>query len=147
ERHMHKADPTGSHCLNAKNCCDGTNPVHATCYRAQCFKTVRAFAAASRIPETRYSVAFQSRLGREPWLRPYTDHELARLPAEGVKRLAVICPAFVTDCLETIEEIGMRGRETFLAAGGKEFQLIPCLNEHPLWLAFLEHLMREFTSE
>jgi ferrochelatase len=102
---------------------------------------------ASGVPASKCSIAFQSRLGRDPWLRPYTDLVLASLPANGVKKLLVMCPAFVTDCLETIEEMGMRGRETFLAAGGKEFQLIPCLNDHPLWLAFLERLVREFTSE
>ena len=79
-------------------------------------------------------------------MRPYTDVELARLAKSGVKRLAVICPAFVADCLETIEEIGMRGRETFLDNGGEEFTLIPCLNEHPLWVKTLEGMIDEFTS-
>jgi ferrochelatase len=91
-------------------------------------------------------VAFQSRLGRDPWLTPYTDRELERLAGAGVKRLLVICPAFVSDCLETIEEIGMRGRETFLAAGGQEFSLIPCLNEHPLWIEALGKMVRRFEA-
>ena len=147
ERHMRKADPTGCHCLQAHNCCEVPSPAHATCYRALCFQTSRSFLDVAGFPAAKSSVAFQSRLGRDPWLRPYTDHELANLAGRGVKKLAVICPAFVTDCLETIEEIGLRGRETFLAAGGKEFQLIPCLNEHPLWISFLERLVREFTSE
>jgi ferrochelatase len=147
ERHLRKSDTTGCHCLKVKNCCEVASPAHATCYRAQCYQTVKAFVAQAGIPEGKFSVAFQSRLGRDPWLKPYTDHELPRLAAQGVKRLRVICPAFVTDCLETLEEIGIRGRESFLAAGGKECELIPCLNEHPLWLAFLERLVREFTSE
>jgi protoporphyrin/coproporphyrin ferrochelatase len=147
ERHLHKSDPTGCHCLKALNCCETPSPAHATCYRAQCFKTVRSFAAQTGITVREYSVAFQSRLGRDPWLQPYTDQVLTQLGKAGVQRLAVICPAFVTDCLETLEEIGMRGRETFLAAGGKEFQLIPCLNEHPRWLAFLERLIGEFVDE
>jgi len=144
ERHMRKADPTCSHCLVAENCCEATNPAHATCYRAQCFKTAEAFVKKAGV--TKYSVAFQSRLGRDPWLKPYTDHELLRLPKDGIKNLLVICPAFVSDCLETLEEIAMRGRETFLEAGGKEFALIPCLNEHPLWIATLEKMIAGFTA-
>jgi ferrochelatase len=144
ERHMRKADPTGSHCLATGTCCEVSSPAHATCYRAQCFKTVAAFVKEAKVPKDKYSVAFQSRLGREPWLKPYTDHELPRLAAGGVKRLLVMCPAFVSDCLETIEEIGMRGRETFLGAGGSESTLIPCLNEHPRWLEALEKMIVRF---
>jgi len=92
-------------------------------------------------------VAFQSRLGKDPWLKPYTDFELEKLPARGVKKLLVICPAFVSDCLETIEEIGMRGRETFLAAGGGDLTLIPCMNEHPQWLLALEKMAEQFLSK
>ena len=92
----------------------------------------------------KYSVAFQSRLGKEPWLQPYTDRELVRLAQDGVKKLLVICPAFVADCLETLEEIGMRGRETFLQAGGQEFTLIPCLNDHPRWIDALENMVTRF---
>ena len=147
ERHLRKADPTGEHCLKVRNCCEVPSPAHATCYRAQCFQTARGFLNIAGLPVTNTSIAFQSRLGREPWLRPYTDTELVSLATHGVKRLLVICPAFVTDCLETLEEIGLRGRDCFLAAGGEELQLIPCLNDHPLWLAFLERLVREFTSE
>jgi protoporphyrin/coproporphyrin ferrochelatase len=147
ERHLRKSDPTGCHCLRTANCCDVPSPAHNTCYRAQCFQTVKKFVARAGVPAGKWSVAFQSRLGRDPWLQPYTDQELVRLAARGVKKLLVICPAFVTDCLETIEEMGMRGRETFLAAGGREFELIPCLNTHPLWLAFLEKLAREFSEE
>jgi ferrochelatase len=144
ERHLHKSDPTHSHCLKKENCCDGSSPVHATCYRAQCFKTVAAFVAQAKISPGKFSVAFQSRLGKDPWLKPYTDLELAELPKRGVKKLFVICPAFVSDCLETIEEIGIRGKETFLSAGGKEFIQIPCLNEHPAWLAALEKMVNDF---
>ena len=134
ERHLRKSDPTGRHCLAAENCCTTASPAHATCYRAQCFKTVAAFVKQAGVPEGKYSISFQSRLGRDPWLKPYTDFELPRLAQSGVKKLLVMCPAFVSDCLETLEEIGLRGRETFLEAGGTEFALIPCLNEHPLWL-------------
>jgi ferrochelatase len=146
ERHLLKSDPTGGHCLVKENCCDVASPAHATCYRAQCFKTVAAFVTKAGIPAGKFSVSFQSRLGHGPWLKPYTDFELAALPKRGVKKLLVICPTFVSDCLETLEEIGIRGRETFLNAGGKEFTQIPCLNEHPLWIAALEKMARRFLS-
>ena len=142
ERHLLKADPTGSHCLKTSNCCEVPCPAHATCYRAQCFATVRAFVAKSGVPTGKYSVAFQSRLGRDPWLKPYTDFELTRLAEEGVKKMLVICPAFVSDCLETLEEIAMQGKESFLEAGGTDFALIPCMNEHPRWLDALENMVR-----
>jgi protoporphyrin/coproporphyrin ferrochelatase len=145
ERHLRKADPTRQHCLVRENCCDVPSPAHRTCYRAQCFKTVTAFAAMARV--TKYSVAFQSRLGRQPWIKPYTDQELHRLAADGVKRLLVLCPAFVADCLETLEEIGLRARDNFLAAGGTELVQIPCLNDHPLWLDALEKWVRAWQAE
>jgi ferrochelatase len=145
ERHMRKADPTGCHCLQVKDCCAVASPAHGTCYRAQCFRTVEGFVQRAGVKN--YSVAFQSRLGREPWLRPYTDHELVRLAQAGVRKLRVICPAFVADCLETLEEIGMRGRDLFLNAGGTDFRLIPCLNTHPLWIQALENMATRFTAE
>jgi ferrochelatase len=143
ERHLRKSDATGSHCLSAQNCCETPSPAHATCYRAQAFKTVGAFVKSAGIPKKKYSVAFQSRLGRDPWLKPYTDFELPRLASAGVRKLLVMCPAFVSDCLETLEEIGLRGREAFLAAGGSELILVPCLNEHPLWIEALEKMIAE----
>jgi len=91
-------------------------------------------------------VSFQSRLGRDPWLKPYTDFELERLPGEGVKKLLIICPAFVSDCLETIEEIGLRGRDSFMEAGGSSYTRIPCLNEHPAWIAVLEQMVLPFAE-
>jgi len=144
ERHLKKTDPTGHHCLTAPNCCEGTSPAHATCYRAQCLKTVAAFVKQAGVPAGKFSVSFQSRLGSDPWLKPYTDFELAELPQRGVKHLLVICPAFVSDCLETLEEIGIRGRKTFFSAGGKEYTQIPCLNEHPRWIATLEKMIGRF---
>jgi ferrochelatase len=144
ERHLRKSDPTGRHCLATKDCCTTASLARATCYRAQCFKTVAAFVKQAGVPEGKYSVSFQSRLGRDPWLKPYTDFELPRLAQKGVGKLLVMCPAFVSDCLETLEEIGLRGRDTFLEAGGSECTLIPCLNEHPLWLEALEKMVGRF---
>jgi protoporphyrin/coproporphyrin ferrochelatase len=146
ERHLHKADPTGHHDLSKPECCDELNPAHKRCYRAHCFKTVKAFAREAALTKDQYSVAFQSRLGREPWMQPYTDVELARLAKTGVNRLVVICPAFVADCLETLEEIGMRGRDTFLKNGGEQFTLIPCLNTHLKWIEALEGMVNRFTA-
>ncbi len=146
ERHLLKSDPTGCHCLKVENCCEVASPSHKTCYRAQCFATTRDFVKLAGVPEGKYSISFQSRLGKDPWLKPYTDYELARLPNEGKKRIRVICPAFVSDCLETIEEIGMRGCEQFMAGNGKEFTRIPCMNEHPAWIAALEKMAGKFLA-
>jgi ferrochelatase len=145
ERQIRKSDPTGSHCLNSESCCQTPSRAHETCYRAQSFQTMAAFVQRASVPPDKFSAAFQSRLGRHPWLRPYTDHELPRLAARGVKKLLVLCPSFVSDCLETLEEIGIRGRATFLEAGGTELVLIPCLNEHPLWIEFLRKMISEFS--
>ena len=131
ERHITKADPTGSHCLARADCCETPSPAHATCYRHQCFETTRSLAR--RLGVRCHSTSFQSRLGRLPWLRPYTDELLAELPARGVRSITVACPAFTADNLETLEEIGIRGRATFLGAGGTSFRLAPCVNDDPEW--------------
>lgn len=138
ERHCKKTDPTGKHCLTVENCCEVASEAHAVCYRHQVLKTTEAFVKAAGIPAEKHSVAFQSRLGVDAWLGPATDAELKRLGQEGVKKLLVMCPAFVSDCLETLEEIGLRGKETFQEAGGGEFHLIPCLNDHPAWVDVIE---------
>jgi ferrochelatase len=144
ERHLRKSDPTGHHCLQSATCCETPSPAHARCYRAQCFATVAAFTRAAGLPANRWSVSFQSRLGRDPWLKPYTDFELERFARAGTKRLLVLCPAFVSDCLETLEEIRLRGAETFRAAGGENLTQIPCLNEHPRWIEALEGMINRF---
>lgn len=147
ERHIRKADPTGKHCLCSADCCDcAAGKVLDNCYRAQCVRTSRSVTDVLRLPRERWSMAFQSRLGRAKWIEPYTDVVLAQLAARGVKRLAVACPAFVADCIETLEEIGMRGRETFRAAGGEELTLIPCLNDQPQWIDALASICRRVRS-
>lgn len=141
ERHLHKLDPTGNHCFKGADCCQSASPeVMATCYRAQCLRSAALFAARMGLPDGKWSVSFQSRLGRAKWIEPYTEAHLEALAAQGVKRLLVMCPAFVADCIETLEEIGDRGRETFVAAGGQALQLIPCLNDAPQWAAALNTL-------
>jgi len=142
ERHMRKADSSRSHCLTVPDCCTTCSPAHATCYRAQCFATTRAFVTRAEIPSGRHSISFQSRLSGEPWLTPYTDKELERLPAAGVKRLLVMSPAFTADCLETLEELQQQGRDTFLGAGGQSFRQIPCPNDHPAFIDFLANRVR-----
>lgn len=134
ERHIVKADPTSRHCLCSPDCCQkADDAVRNRCYRAQCVKTSESLAAALNIPRDSWSMAFQSRLGRAKWIEPYTDETLKTLASKGVRKLLVACPAFVADCIETLEEIGIRGREIFCAAGGEDFQLIPCLNDQPKW--------------
>src|SRR5579864_7354786 len=147
ERQIKRSDPTGCHCLAKENCCESPSPAHATCYRSQCFQTTAAFVQHAGVPREKYSISFQSRLGKDPWLKPYTDFELERLAKEGVNKLLVICPAFVSDCLETLEEIRIRGRDTFLKAGGRELVQIPCLNEHPLWIETVERMVGDFVGQ
>lgn len=133
ERHVRKSDVTGSHCLANGDCCDVKSAAHENCYRHQVLETTKSVVKALNIPEEKYSSSFQSRLGRDPWLQPFTDHVINDMPSKGIKKLIVVCPAFVSDCLETIEEIGIEAREEFIAHGGEEFTLIPCLNENADW--------------
>jgi protoporphyrin/coproporphyrin ferrochelatase len=137
ERHLVKSDPTHMHCLQSNDCCAVDSVAHATCYRHQCLQTMKGVVAELGIPADKFSFSFQSRLLKDPWLKPYTDFRLLEMPAEGIKKLLVTCPAFVSDCLETLEEIEIRGRKSFLEAGGNEFAMIPCLNTHPLWVQAL----------
>jgi ferrochelatase len=143
ERHVTKSDPTGAHCLASDTCCDAIVHANRYCYRAHCYETTRRLAAALEIPDDQRSVGFQSRLGRTPWIRPYTDDLLDELAAAKKKRLAVFSPAFVADCLETLEEIGMRAKEQFVAAGGEDLALIPSLNAHPRWVEAVCDMIRE----
>jgi len=141
ERHLHKVDPTGSHCLRSDDCCQrAEGAVLASCYRAQCMRTAAGFAAKAGLRDDQWSVSFQSRLGRAKWIEPYTEARLDELAERGVKKLLVMCPAFVADCIETLEEIGDRGREQFVEAGGEELVLVPCLNTHEDWVQALVKL-------
>jgi ferrochelatase len=134
ETHITKRDPSGQHCLQGAGCCQQPNEAHKTCYRHQIMRTTQCFVEQACISPDKYSVAFQSRLGRAKWLGPNTEDRLRELAQSGVKNVLVICPAFVTDCLETLEEIAIRADEVFKEAGGSELNLIPCLNEHPAWI-------------
>ena len=140
-RHILKGDITGSHCLKTHDCCEADSPAHAYCYRHQCFKTTALVTNELRVPKEKFELSFQSRLGRDTWLTPYTAQRLGELPKEGVKKLLIVCPAFVSDCLETLEEIAEQGKEIFLHAGGESFTMIPCLNTHPLWVSAIVKLL------
>lgn len=142
ERHVTRADACGV-CKFNDACCASVNETNRFCYRAHCFATARGLAQRMGLAHDRWMVTFQSRLGRTPWLKPYTDLEFAALPARGVKRLFVLSPAFVADCLETLEEINMQGRDTFLGAGGESFVYAPCLNSGEEWARGLAQILTE----
>ena len=137
ESHITGLDKSGSHCLKSSDCCQIANPAHATCYRHQVIMTTQRFVEKANLPAEKYSIAFQSRLGRAKWLDPNTEDRIRELAASGAKNILVICPAFVTDCLETLEEIAIRGQEVFEQAGGEKLTLIPCMNQHPKWVETL----------
>ena len=145
ERHIRKSDTTKSHCKMDGSCCETASKAHATCYRHQCFETTKAIAKYLDLPAGKYSDSFQSRLGGDPWLKPYTDKEFERFPKEGKKNLVVITPAFVSDCLETLEEIAMEGEEQFEEAGGEHYKHIPCLNDNDDWVKVMTRWINEWS--
>ena len=135
-RHLTKTDPTQSHCLKVQNCCDIESEAKPYCYKAQVIETSRLCANKLQLDNNQWGISFQSRIG-PGWIEPFTDKELVKLVEKGVKKLDVVCPAFVIDNLETLEEMNIRGRETFLEAGGESFNYIPCLNDNNTWVDFL----------
>lgn len=137
ERHIRKSDPTRFHCKIDGSCCQTNSVAHNTCYRHQCFDTTESVRAFLNLPKDKVSISFQSRLPKDPWLKPYTDFEFERFPKEGKKKLAVITPAFVADCLETLEEIAMEGKEQYTEAGGESYKHIPCLNDSDDWVGVM----------
>lgn len=132
-RHLTALAPAGSLCSQILNCCETMDGLNSRCYRAQCFSTSRWLGKELGLLGQDYTVAFQSRLGRSEWIKPYTDHMLVELAQKGVRRLLVACPSFVADCLETLEEVALRGRNDFKAAGGEDLRLVPCLNSDKSW--------------
>ena len=131
--HLKISDPTNSHCYKVKDCCNNHSHAHKFCYKHQVLETTELVIKKLKIDKNKYSNAFQSRLPNEAWLKPYTDDELVRLAKEGKKKLVIVTPAFVTDCLETLEEIAMEGKEEFLEAGGESYHYVPCLNDDDDW--------------
>ncbi|WP_100610403.1 ferrochelatase [Confluentibacter lentus] len=137
ERHIRKSDVTKSHCKIDGTCCITPSKAHEFCYRHQCLEVTRLVAEKLQLKEGAFSTSFQSRLGFDPWLQPYTDRTIERLGKNGVKSMAIVTPAFVSDCLETLEEIAMEGEEIFHEMGGNEFTTIPCLNDDSEWVTLL----------
>lgn len=146
KRHIRKSDITKSHCKMDDKCCQTPSAAHQFCYRHQCYETTRLVAEYLGLEKNKYSVSFQSRLGFDPWLQPYTDRTIERLGLEGTKKLAVVTPAFVSDCLETLEEIAMEGKEIFEEVGGEEFTVIPCLNDRDEWVKVLARWVDEWAA-
>lgn len=132
----------GKHCLSG-DCCATLTSANRACYRAQCFATARGLAERIGLEEGTWTVTFQSRLGRTPWIQPFTDELLVEKAKSGTKRLAILCPAFVADNLETLEEIGIRAKEDFLEAGGEAFLRVDCVNTHPQWVDGVAAIVRD----
>ncbi len=141
-RQILKGDVGGRHCLQSPDCCEKIIPANGLCYRAHCFQTARGIAALLSLKKSDYTICFQSRLGRTPWIQPFTDVLLHDLAKAGKKRIAVFCPSFVADCLETLEEIGIRERRRFIEAGGEDLLLIPSLNVEPSWVKTVSSMIR-----
>ncbi|NQY06187.1 MAG: ferrochelatase [Flavobacteriaceae bacterium] len=146
ERHIKKSDITKSHCKIDKSCCVTASKAHEFCYRHQCLETTKQVAEKLNLKEGTYSTSFQSRLGFDPWLKPYTDRTIEKLGLEGTKKMAIVTPAFVSDCLETLEEIAMEGEELFHEVGGKEFTTIPCLNDDENWVNVLSNWINDWET-
>ena len=147
ERHIRKSDVTKSHCKIDKSCCSTASEAHAYCYKHQCVEVTRLVGEYLKMSPDTFSTSFQSRLGFDQWLRPYTDRTIERLGKEGTKNMAIVTHAFVSDCLETLEEIAMEGEEIFHEAGGKVFNTIPCLNDDPQWVALLAKWIQEWATK
>jgi ferrochelatase len=146
ERHIRKTDVTKSHCKINSTCCVTPSAAHKFCYRHQCYETTRLVVEQLGIPEDKYSLTFQSRLAGDKWLEPYTDVEINKMPAKGIKNLAVVTPAFVSDCLETLEEIAMRANEDFKENGGEKFHAIPCLNDNDDWAQVVANWINDWAT-
>jgi protoporphyrin/coproporphyrin ferrochelatase len=147
KRHILKTDCTKSHCFSSENCCNIPSAAHEVCYRHQVKVTTDRVAERLELPKEKFSLSFQSRLGTDAWLQPYTAAQLKNFPKQGIKKLVVVCPAFVSDCLETLEEIMEEGKEDFLKAGGEAYTVIPCLNEREDWIQTLSTLVKTEFNE
>lgn len=147
ERHVRKTDVTKSHCKIDGSCCQTPSTAHEFCYRHQCYETTKQVVAFLGIEEGKYSQTFQSRLAGDKWLTPYTDVEINKMPEKGIKKLAVVTPAFVSDCLETLEEIAMEANHQFKEHGGQEFKAIPCLNDDDDWARTLSRWVDQWAFQ
>ena len=142
ESQIRKSDPSGEWCLERSDCCDAMRAENRFCYRAQAFATTRALVPELGLEEADHSTTFQSRLAGQKWIEPYTDVILDDLYRRGVRRLAVLTPSFVADCLETLEEIGIRLREQWEGLGGEDLLQVPCVNANPAWADALTEMVK-----
>ncbi|HEY8930119.1 MAG TPA: ferrochelatase [Mucilaginibacter sp.] len=141
QRQLIKCDHTGNYCLKSAGCCDTLNDTNKFCYSAQSHNTAKLIAEKLNIPKEKYTICFQSRLGSDPWVQPYTSQVIEQLAKEGKKRLLVFCPAFVADCLETVYEVTEEYGGEFKALGGEHVQLVESLNDSPTWIDALEQMV------
>ena len=146
ERHIRKSDITKCHCKIDNSCCQTKSDAHAYCYRHQCYETTRQVAEYLELRPGSFSTSFQSRLAGDKWLRPYTDKTVEKFAKTGIKNLAVVTPAFISDCLETLEEIGMEAKEDFKEKGGDEMHVVPCINDRDDWVNVLSRWIDEWAS-
>ncbi len=146
KRHIRKTDVTKSHCTIDGSCCNTPSPAHEFCYRHQCYETTKQVVKLLEIPEGKYSQTFQSRLAGDKWLTPYTDVEINKMPKQGIKKLAVVTPAFVSDCLETLEEIAMEANHQFITHGGEKFMAIPCMNDGDEWCSVVADWIEKWSK-
>ena len=146
KRHIRKSDITKSHCKMNKSCCQITSKAHQYCYRHQCYETTRQVAKYLELKDGSYSTSFQSRLGLDPWLQPYTDKTISQFARKGIKNMAIVTPAFISDCLETLEEIGMEAVEDFKEKGGEELHVIPCINTRTDWVNVMSRWVEQWAK-
>lgn len=139
--HVRRADPTRAHCQKVENCCATACSANAMCYAHHCNMTTSAVVEALGLPEDRWSLSYQSRIGPVKWLTPASTSAVVDLAKRGVTNVAVVAPAFVVDGLETLEELEIELRETFIEAGGKDFRVVSCLNDEPTWVAGVHSLI------
>jgi ferrochelatase len=144
ERHIRKSDVTKSHCTIDGQCCQESSKAHQYCYRHQCYETTRQVAEYLELKQGSYSTSFQSRLAGDKWLQPYTDKTVENFAKSGTKNMAIVTPAFVSDCLETLEEIGMEAAEDFEENGGQKLHVVPCINDRDDWVKVLSRWIDEW---
>jgi ferrochelatase len=144
ERHIRKSDVTKSHCTIDGQCCQEPSKAHQYCYRHQCYETTRQVAEYLELKQGSYSTSFQSRLAGDKWLQPYTDKTVENFAKSGTKKMAIVTPAFVSDCLETLEEIGMEAAEDFEENGGQKLHVVPCINDRDDWVKVLSRWIDEW---
>ncbi|TWP23392.1 ferrochelatase [Apibacter muscae] len=146
ERHIFKTDITKTCRLDNSCCFEKELPSHSYCYRHQCYYVTEQIKKRLGLEDSKVMQTFQSRLGKDPWLKPYTDYTLKNLSSKGIKKIAIVAPAFVSDCLETLEELAVENKEYFIENGGIEYNYLECLNEDDNWIQWLINKINNYTN-